>query len=171
MDEALYFYLYYVEMDEYFKETFNSIYKIFVENGLINKNNDKEQEEKQKAFQKCLPLFLHMHQLSIKNEISDDVEQIINLLNINIHDKENWKKIFDLIGTEIIKLKQSLVLCQSQIQQQQTKLNALESKILMQEMKTNADEIVNLFRYYYIDDKIKNEYPNIKNWSEFTGNN
>ncbi len=81
------------------------------------------------------------------------------------------KKIFDLIAIEISKLKHSLDSYQSQIQQQQTKLNTLESKILMQEMKMNAYEIVNLFRHYYVDDEIKNEYPNITNWTEFTGNN
>jgi hypothetical protein len=89
---------------------------------------------------------------------------IINLLNINIDGKENFKKIFDLIVIEISKLKHSLDLYQK-------KLNAFESKILMQEMKMNAHEIVNLFRHYYVDHKIKNEYPNTRNCTEFTGNN
>ncbi len=69
-------------------------------------------------------------------------------------DKENLKKIFDLIGMEISKLKHLLDSCQSQ-------LNALESKILMQEMKNDAYEIVHLFLHYYIDDAIKSEYPQI----------
>jgi ribosome-associated protein YbcJ (S4-like RNA binding protein) len=35
-------------MNKYFEQTFNSIYKIFVENGLINKNGDNEQGKNKK---------------------------------------------------------------------------------------------------------------------------
>jgi hypothetical protein len=49
-----------------------------------------------------------MQQLSIENEIYGNVELIVNLLNINIDDKENLKKIFDIISIEVSKLKHSL---------------------------------------------------------------
>ncbi len=35
-------------MNEFLEQTFNSIYEIFVENDLISKNDDNEQEKKNK---------------------------------------------------------------------------------------------------------------------------
>jgi hypothetical protein len=65
-------------MNKYFEQTFNSIYKIFVENGLINKNDDITNKKKQKAFQTCSQSS-SIQQLSIENEIYGNVELIVNL--------------------------------------------------------------------------------------------
>lgn len=142
-------------MNEPFEKIFNVIYEVFVETGLININN--EQEKKREAFHMCLPVLLNMQQLSSEKELYSNVEKIVNLLDIKIDNKEHFKNIFDVITLEISKLKM--------------KLNSLELKIFMQEIKMDAYGIVNLFRHYYVEDKIKAEYPTIKNWTDFTGNN
>ncbi len=69
-------------MDEQFKQVFNSIYAIFVQNGFIDKHNDQDEEKKQKAFENVVPFFLSIQQALFEKDIQDNVEQIVNALNI-----------------------------------------------------------------------------------------
>ncbi len=41
--------------------------------------------------------------------------------------------------------------------------------MMMQDIKINVYEMVRLFRFYYVDQLVRQQYPNVKSWESFTG--
>lgn len=160
-------------MDELKRQTFDCIYHLLFENDLIV-INDQTNDKKEKAFQSFKSASGSSKCLSSNEHINNIFDEILLMLDVDPNIKENFKKIYEQIIDQL-KLLQSSIEAQSvkmadqekKIDSLQGQITALQSNMLLNDLKINGYEAVRLFQCYFVIPIIRK--MKYRCWSDLTG--
>ena len=167
------------------EKIFNKVYDILNDNRLIVLDENTPTNRNQ-AFEKFSSSF--EKSILLDNDLSSSVDQILSTLDIDSDLKSKHHDIYEKIIREINLLKLSINAQEYQIKDQQKKvdnhlqkqdekiqmlmdkLDLLEKQNRLRDIKINAYELTELFRFYFVDKAIRVVHKNISinSWSQLT---